>query len=366
MTIIQTILTALSTGATLALETTAGQTIKDAYAALKSYVQTKYAGLHLKELEADPASPAWRAVLQEELTKANAATDAQLLQQVLDTIATQPPTTVVIGVDLAAIKGASLNLRNIVAEGGGSVTGSVTGVKIRGGVFVGPVKISGVAARQGGQVPTPAPTPTPAPIKILFLAANPLDTPLLRIDEEARAIDRALRSSELRNFVIHSHWAVRVEDLQELLLRHQPQIVHFSGHGTEQHEIILQDERGVGRGVSAGALQGLFRLFNDTLRCVVLNACFAAAQATAISAVVDCVVGMQAEATDQASLAFATAFYRGLGYGQSVQQSFDLGCNALNLHQLATAAQPQLIATRVDPAAVYFAKRNADLADNCG
>ena len=353
MTIIQTILTALSTGATLALETTAGQTIKDAYAALKSYVQTKYAGLHLKELEADPASPAWRAVLQEELTKANAATDAQLLQQVqklLDTIATQPPTTVVIGVDLAAIKGASLNLRNIVAEG----SGSVTGVKIRGGDFAGPVEISGVAARQGGQVPTPA--PTPAPIKILFLAANPLDTPQLRIDEEARAIDRALRSSELRNFVIHSHWAVRVADLQELLLRHRPQIIHFSGHGTEQREIILQDERGVGQPVSAGALQGLFRLFNDTLRCVVLNACFAAAQATALGAVVDCVVGMQAETTDEAALAFATAFYQGLGYGQSVQTAFDLGCNALNLHHLATAAQPQLLATRVDPAAVYFVK----------
>lgn len=30
--------------------------------------------------------------------------------------------------------------------------------------------------------------------------------------------------------------------------------------------------------------------------------------------------------------------------------------NALNLHHLATAAQPQLLATRIDPGAVYFVK----------
>lgn len=349
MTIIQTIITALSTGATLALEVTASQVSKAAYAALKSYVQTKYAGLHLRELEADPTSPAWRAVIQEELTKANAAHDSALLQAaqtLLDALAAQPTAAAAIGVDLAELRGASLKLTDVIAQG----AGAVTGVKIRGATIDGAIEIGGVRA---GQV---VDKPAPAPIKILFLAANPLDTPPLRIDEEARAIDRALRSSELRNFVIHSHWAVRVADLQELLLRHRPQIVHFSGHGTEQHEIILQDERGIAQGVSAGALQGLFRLFNDTLRCVVLNACFAAAQATAIGAVVDCVVGMQAETTDAAALAFATAFYQGLGYGQSVQTAYDLGCNALNLHDLATTAQPQLLATRVDPAAMYFVK----------
>lgn len=35
-------------------------------------------------------------------------------------------------------------------------------------------------------------------IKILFLAANPTDTDRLRLDEEVRAIDEALRESEQR------------------------------------------------------------------------------------------------------------------------------------------------------------------------
>jgi hypothetical protein len=68
-------------------------------------------------------------------------------------------------------------------------------------------------------------------IKILFLAANPLNTNRLRLDEEMRAIDAAVRQGDYRDqFDIHSHWAVRISDLQELLLRYQPDIVHFTGH----------------------------------------------------------------------------------------------------------------------------------------
>lgn len=85
-----------------------------------------------------------------------------------------------------------------------------------------------------------------------------------------------------------------------------------------------------------------------------MNACFAAAQTVAFGVVIDCVAGIQGEVTEQAALAFTTAFYRGLGYGQSVQSAFDLACNALDLHQLATDAQPQLLAARVDPANVRF------------
>ena len=72
-------------------------------------------------------------------------------------------------------------------------------------------------------------------IKILFLAANPIGTSQLRLDEEVRGIEQALRQSEYRErFEIKQHWAVRVIDLQDYLLWHKPNIVHFSGHGVNQ------------------------------------------------------------------------------------------------------------------------------------
>ena len=68
--------------------------------------------------------------------------------------------------------------------------------------------------------------------KILILAANPQNTSHLRLDEEVRGIQQSLRlSNERDRFDITSEWAVRTEDLMQLLVSHNPHIVHFLGHG---------------------------------------------------------------------------------------------------------------------------------------
>ena len=119
-----------------------------------------------------------------------------------------------------------------------------------------------------------------SPIRILFLAANPVDTPALRLDEEIRAIDGALREAEFRDrFEIRQEWATRIGDLQEALLRHDPDIVHFSGHGTEASEIVLTSATGAGEPVPREALGRLFAVLADHIRCVVLNACYSEGQA---------------------------------------------------------------------------------------
>lgn len=83
-------------------------------------------------------------------------------------------------------------------------------------------------------------------IKILLLAANPTDSMRLGIDKEFRAIDRALREAEHRDdFEVESHLAVRFDDLAGLLMRHKPDIVHFSGHGSDANELdFVQNETG--------------------------------------------------------------------------------------------------------------------------
>lgn len=54
----------------------------------------------------------------------------------------------------------------------------------------------------------------PAEIRILFIAANPLDQGILRLDEEAREIEALIRGSDHRDSIrFHSHWAARPLDL---------------------------------------------------------------------------------------------------------------------------------------------------------
>ncbi|WP_437754340.1 CHAT domain-containing protein [Sorangium sp. So ce1389] len=184
----------------------------------------------------------------------------------------------------------------------------------------------------------------PRPATILFLGANPSGTTRLALDREVREIGERLRGSHHRDaFQIQQEWAVRATDLQERLLRHRPAIVHFSGHGSSIGELILEDSAGNAKPVTTAALGSLFRILRRDVRCVLLNACFSEAQARAIAEHVDCVVGMTAAVDDDSAIAFAGAFYQALGYGESVQTAFDLGCGQIDLAGLANTDVPRLI-----------------------
>jgi hypothetical protein len=172
-------------------------------------------------------------------------------------------------------------------------------------------------------------------IKILFLAANPFDTTRLRLDEEIRSIEQSLRLSEYsRKFDIKQHWAVRVSDIQALLMRYQPDIVHFSGHGSTKGEIILEDKFGNGHLVSPRSLSKLFSILKDNVKCVLLNACFSLDQASAISDHIEYVIGMSNTIGDQTAISFATSFYQALGYGKDIKTAFDLGCLQISQNYL--------------------------------
>lgn len=350
------IVTALVAGAAAGLKPTAAQAVKDAYAGLKTLIQRKYASVSasVDQLEASPESKARRNVVEEDLGNTSAAQDRELLewaQAALQAVATYDPDAArVVGVSLEDIKGASLKVRDILAQG----PGAVVGVSIKK-AEIGDIEISGVKAIGGGAMAPPLvqASPRPAVLKILFLAANPAETTRLRLDEEVRAIDHALRMAEFRDrFDLEQHWAVRVGDLQELLLRHQPHIVHFSGHGSSAGEILLEDEAGRAQPVSPRALSATFGLLKDNIRVVVLNACYSEIQAKAIADHVDCVVGMSTAVGDRAAISFAKAFYRALGFKRDVKTAFELGCAEIDLHNLNDQETPKLHAPRCDPAQV--------------
>lgn len=195
------------------------------------------------------------------------------------------------------------------------------------------VEIAGDAAAAGTtnttsktQTPTlPIAPIAPKKITILFLASNPKDTERLRLDEEVRTIDERLRLSQHRDtFTLAQQWAVRTGDILDAMLRYKPDIVHFSGHGSQSGDLIFEDASGAAKPVSAAALGALFAA-RKAVRCVVMNACWSDVHADAITKAVDCVVGMTRSVGDDAAINFASGFYRSLGEGLSVGEAFDLG-----------------------------------------
>ena len=171
-----------------------------------------------------------------------------------------------------------------------------------------------------------------AKCKILFLAASPNDEVHLALDHECREVETKIRASDHRDSLkLISKWAVRPDDLLQYLNQYQPQVVHFSGHGSHTEEIILLDSQGHSQPVSKAALKGLFTTLKDNIRVVVLNACYSRPQAEAVVEVIDCAIGMNKAIGDKAAITFAASFYRAIGFGRSVQEAFDQGKVALML-----------------------------------
>jgi serine/threonine protein kinase len=166
--------------------------------------------------------------------------------------------------------------------------------------------------------------------KILILSANPRDTSQLRLEEEVRKIKLAKERSLLRDkFEIITWSAAHISDLDQNLLNYNPQIIHFSGHGTGDSGITLENELEQGQSISTEALTDLFESFKSTTECVVLNACDSEIQAKAISKHIDYVISMKSSITDDAAIIFSTGFYEAIFAGRNYQDAFDFGCKKI-------------------------------------
>ena len=179
--------------------------------------------------------------------------------------------------------------------------------------------------------------------KILILSANPTNTNKLRLDEEVREIQAGLERARSRDqFEIITKWAVRPDDLRRGLLDYEPEIVHFSGHGAGNQGLALENNAGQMQLVSTESLARLFKLFQDKIECVLLNACYSEAQAGAIHQHIDCVVGMNQAIGDRAAIEFAVGFYDALGANRSYEDAYEFGCSAIDLESIPEFSTPVL------------------------
>jgi formylglycine-generating enzyme required for sulfatase activity len=197
-------------------------------------------------------------------------------------------------------------------------------------------------------------------VKILFFAANIPSGDRLALDAEYRAIEQSIHAARYRDRVqLIPKFAAHVGDLQQALLEHSPEVVHFACHGNSQAELILLTEGEQSAPVPAAALVSMFSVLRDNLALVVFNACFASEQASAIRQSVGLSIGMRARIEDRAAIAFASALYGALAYGRSVRDAFDLSVTGIESSGSRQKQQemPQLFAAAgVDAGAVYLVR----------
>lgn len=185
----------------------------------------------------------------------------------------------------------------------------------------------------------------PEKITVLFMAANPTDTPQLRLDEEARSIQEKIRLSEYRDSVhFESRWATRSSDILQAINETNPTVVHFSGHGTQTGELALLNPDGSTKIVTKEAIAMAMATASDTIRLVVFNACFSELQAVSVVEHIEAAIGMSDSIRDDTACTFAAQLYSSIGFGRSLQTSFNQAIAELLLEGIPGENIPQIYA----------------------
>lgn len=178
--------------------------------------------------------------------------------------------------------------------------------------------------------------------KILFLSANPISTPRLRVDAELNRVDEAFKSSKLRDrFDLENKGSVRLDTFSTLILENNPEIIHFSGHADKQG-ILLEDKDGQTHVLANNALDAIFKLFKDKVKCVVLNSCYSENQAEIISKHGIYVVGMNDEINDDIAINFSIGFYLGIVNGKDSVFSYNFAKTKILTEHASSASIPVL------------------------
>ena len=152
-----------------------------------------------------------------------------------------------------------------------------------------------------------------------------------------------VRKSEHRDALrLEARWAVRPLDVLQAINELRPRIVHFSGHGSENDEIVFQDEAGNAKLVTKEAIVSTIAAGSDDLQLVFFNTCNSSSQAELVVHHVAAAVGMNATIGDDAARVFAAQFYSAIGFGLSVDRAFKQARAALLLEGIPEESTPEL------------------------
>ena len=180
-------------------------------------------------------------------------------------------------------------------------------------------------------------------ITVLFLAANPVSTNRLRLDEEVRAIQERIRLSDYRDSIqFESRWATRSSDILQAINETNPTIIHFSGHGTPDGNLVLLNTDGSPKCVNKEAITMAISTASDTVRLVLFNACFSKVQAENIVQNIEAAIGMNDSVSDETAIVFAAQLYSAIGFGHSLKKAYNQAIAGIMLEGIPEERIPRL------------------------
>lgn len=161
---------------------------------------------------------------------------------------------------------------------------------------------------------------------------------------EENAIREVLGGSEQKElFVFESRGAVTKDLLIDHLLKIKPNILHISGHGNSDEQLLLEDVEGYKEEVSIQKLSDLLSGFLDHIDCVFLNTCHSLSGIGNFNENIPYIIGMNKEIPDDVAIDFSKNFYNVLFNGRTIKDAFKISLATIALTDTGDEYIPKLI-----------------------
>ncbi|MBV8462575.1 MAG: CHAT domain-containing protein, partial [Acidimicrobiales bacterium] len=156
----------------------------------------------------------------------------------------------------------------------------------------------------------------------------------LNLQEEIDVIEESIAGSEFSEQIeFESCLDATGWDLLSNLIRKEPAVLHFGGHGSKSG-LFFEGDENAPRQIDLETVKAAFRALPRSVRLVFLNACHSEQQAEAVGEIIDFTIGMNKKIGDPAAIAFAHGFYTSLCAGGSVSAAHDAGIAALRMERI--------------------------------
>jgi hypothetical protein len=172
------------------------------------------------------------------------------------------------------------------------------------------------------------------------MAAAPDDKIYVNVIKEGTEIQQTL-DAQRDKFEFINRLGITKNHFLDDLERYKPNILHFSGHGTEYSSLVFQD----GNELSPAQLEKTFQSLPFKISVVFLNACYSKKQARSISKYVDHIIGMKKAVSDDAAIIFSSQFYKSLLKNVNYKEAYDDAIAYLSYYLESESNIPKLIIT---------------------
>ena len=164
---------------------------------------------------------------------------------------------------------------------------------------------------------------------------------------EENAIRDVLASSDDKTkFEFESRGAVTKDLLIDHLLKIKPNILHISGHGNTDEQLLLEDIEGYKEEVSIQRLSDVLSGFTNHINCVFLNTCHSLAGINDFNKNIAYIIGMKNEIPDDVAISFSRNFYNALFNGRTIKDAFKIALSRIAMTDQGDENIPKLIVNK--------------------